>query len=125
MSKNKRNALCPCGSGLKYKNCCEEKEVLGRAEKYFDERAQEKAQELEVHLKGELPDAVYAGVLFAVWMSLGAHTSERSFEPTLPQLEAFFRDIYGHDLDRDALNKIVPPVPKDKLKNLVQFEILP
>ena len=29
MSKTGRNDLCPCGSGLKYKKCCESKDRAG------------------------------------------------------------------------------------------------
>ncbi len=31
MSKTGRNDLCPCGSGLKYKKCCESKDRSGGA----------------------------------------------------------------------------------------------
>jgi hypothetical protein len=124
MSKSKRNSPCTCGSGLKYKNCCEAKEIQSKWDKVLEKRAQEEAQKLETNLQGEFPDSLYASVLFAVWNVLGP-SDTRPDEPSIPEMERFFRDLYGHDLDRDALNKIVPPPSGDKLKDFIEFEISP
>ena len=38
MSKPQRNKPCPCGSGKKYKKCCESKDVAEKTAKMYPER---------------------------------------------------------------------------------------
>lgn len=74
MGKLGRNALCACGSGKKYKNCCLSKsvfslaEVMAEALKYHEAGDFSKAQALYLQIlqhQAEEPDALHLlGVLF-------------------------------------------------------------
>ncbi|MBI2188779.1 MAG: SEC-C domain-containing protein [Acidobacteria bacterium] len=63
MAKPGRNDLCPCGSGRKYKKCCEAKE-----------RSQANGRMLMI--------LVGAGVLAAVLVGIVSFSSERASGPT-------------------------------------------
>ncbi len=95
MLKPGRNAPCPCGSGLKYKRCCEEKDLL--------------AEEEDESLEPELPlpataeeweprfsDHVYESILLAIWDGAGPPHGD----PSIEEMEDFFRKVTGRDLDR-------------------------
>jgi len=63
MAKTGRNELCPCGSGLKYKKCCEAKE-----------RSQTNGRMMMI--------LVGAAVLAAVLVGIASFSGERASGPT-------------------------------------------
>lgn len=105
MTKIGRNAPCPCGSGLKYKRCCEEKDLMADLDQ----------DETHAALEINLSDIAYHNVLCAVWLVFHPETIKIPDEEIM---EDFYYEIYGYDLDRDIVDELVLPLPPQVFKNL-------
>jgi hypothetical protein len=112
VTKVGRNAPCPCGSGLKYKRCCEEKDI----EKVF--MNEDGPLSAEANLLG----TVYDCILMGVWT--GFHpTAEKLPAPEV--MEDFYREIYGHDLDPNLVEEILLPLSPKARARLAALPIGP
>ena len=98
-----RNAPCPCGSGLKYKRCCESKDQL---EKIGADEALETFEDA-------LFDQTYNMILMSVWAMFHPKSKEL---PEIKELEQFYIDLYGYELDPDAVADLILPLPRDILQ---------
>ncbi len=110
MNKIGRNAPCPCGSGLKYKRCCEEKDAVD---------ALIASTGLHEKLEIVLSDIVYESVLTGVWDILGPGDDDN---PSREELEDFFEFIYGRPLNRIDLNRVVLPLPREPITGLLKLQ---
>jgi SEC-C motif len=116
MLKIGRNSPCPCGSGLKYKRCCEEKDLTAAADEALGSETPE--QFAEIHLL----ELVYQSVLAGVWL---AFHGESSGMPGPDEMENFYRKIYGHDLDPSLIEEIVLPLSPRAMAQLKAVAPLP
>jgi hypothetical protein len=109
MTKISRNAPCPCGSGLKYKRCCEGKDIAAEMEKALgtldpDERA-------VLHLF----EHVYLSVLTGVWTAFHGKMSEPL---SIEEMEDFYQEIHGEELDPALIDEIILPLSPRALAQL-------
>ena len=109
MNKIGRNAPCPCGSGLKYKRCCEGKDIDTALNEELGTLDPE--EEAGIHLL----DHVYRSILIGVWSAF--HRPTESL-PDVDGLEEFYREIYGYDLDPILIDEIIFPLPPLALAKL-------
>jgi len=101
MTKIGRNAPCPCGSGLKYKRCCEVKDNNAALDELLGPLDPQEVAEIHIF------DRVYQSILAGVWFAF--HGSTASL-PDLNGLEEFYREIYGYDLDPGLIDEIILPL---------------
>jgi len=101
MKKIGRNAPCPCGSGLKYKRCCEGKDITAALDEALG--SLDPQEEAEIHLL----DHVYRSILMGVWCAFHGPTESL---PEVEGLEEFYREIYGYDFDPGLVNEIIYPL---------------
>jgi hypothetical protein len=110
MPKIGRNARCPCGSGLKYKRCCEKKDIVAEIT--------ERLSSLDAHEQAEIliHDCVYQSILSAVWIAFHRDVAQ---PPTIEEMEDFYRDVYGYDFDLSLIDEIVFPLSPEARARLI------
>lgn len=101
-----RNAPCPCGSGLKYKRCCESKDLATQAE----------GNALIQDIEDTLCTRVYESMLIGFWGFFNPRAAE---VPTLEELEEFYCEVYGHYPDMTLVEDLVLPLPANILERVV------
>ena len=110
MTKVGRNAPCPCGSGLKYKRCCEKKDVAAETQRIFETFGAHEQAEMLVY------DSVYQGILRSVWTAFHGHTTSI---PNVETMENFYEDLYGYELDGSLIDEIVFPLSPEARARLI------
>jgi hypothetical protein len=110
MKKPGRNAPCPCGSGLKYKRCCEGKDIAAALDEALNSLEPEQEAEIRLH------EHVYECILMGVWLAFHGKTGNM---PSLEELENFYREIYGYELDPSLIDDIIFPLPPRAVAQLL------
>jgi len=110
MPKVGRNAPCPCGSGLKYKRCCEGKELAAEAAELLGSLDAGEQAEILVW------DRVYRSILHGVWT---AFHSDTGTPPTVEEMEEFYRDAYGYEVDDALIDELVFPLSPQACAQIV------
>jgi SEC-C motif len=115
MNKIGHNALCPCGSGLKYKRCCEAKDL--------DAELTESLSTLDAHEQAEMLiyDRVYRSILLGVWTSFHSDAVET---PSVEAMENFYFEIYGYEFDMTLIDEIVFPLSPEACARLIALHRL-
>ncbi len=116
MTKIGRNAPCPCGSGLKYKRCCEGRDLAAAADKAFESMTPEQYAELR------LLELIHHSVLAGVWL---AFHGESSRLPGVEEMEDYYHEIYGHELDPGLIEEIAFPLSAHAMAQLKAASPLP
>ncbi len=122
MTKPGRNAPCPCGSGKKYKRCCEEADVLAQLSHMMMEGEEVDDDDKMVPGEERLYNCVCDTILIGVWM--GFHPTGTPI-PKVEELEDFYMEIYGDYLDPFLVREIINPLSpyaRARLKSVADQE---
>jgi hypothetical protein len=92
-----RNDPCPCGSGLKYKNCHLARDAQGPETGLLWRRQHELNQRLPAALLRFVKDEYPPGVLDQAWREFSAEEEEEdAFDPDSPHLPVFMAWFFYH-----------------------------